>query len=97
MATSSPIQKNCHDCGVCTCMFADCLSLGCKIDFTSSDVTTHRKKLAWITLKDEIANMHKLPQRSPQARPPPDLCNPPSFPSGVTLFVDESVHNGPQY
>ena len=40
---STPIQENCHDCGVYTCMFADCLSLGCKIDFTPSDVTTHRK------------------------------------------------------
>ena len=76
---STPIQKNCHDCGVYTCMFADCLSLGCKIDFTPSDVTTYRKKLAWIMLKDEITNMHKLPQHSPQARLSPDLCNPPSL------------------
>ena len=91
---STPEQTNGYDCGVYTCMFADCLSLGCKLDFTPSHVTNYRKKLAWIILNDEISNIYELPRHSTRKRPSPEFRNPPpTFKDCVRFAVICRVKN----
>jgi len=60
-----PQQENNHDCGVFSCMIAECLSKNVQPDFTQQDVT--RNARSWIV----TTILHEGPPHPPPLAPPP--------------------------
>ncbi|KAG7380690.1 hypothetical protein PHYPSEUDO_006919 [Phytophthora pseudosyringae] len=44
--TNTPQQDNCHDCGVFTCLYAECLSLNKSLSFSQQDIPFNRNRMA---------------------------------------------------
>jgi hypothetical protein len=49
-----PVQDNSYDCGTFVCMFATCMALGCRMDFTQTDAPAMRLKLAHMIIRHSI-------------------------------------------
>ena len=58
--SSTPQQNDGHSCGVFTVMHADCLSLGCKLDFDANHVINCRNRMALKTLEKDDGTQFPL-------------------------------------
>ena len=79
------------------CMFADLLSLGCKLEFTSANVLDCRKMLAWSTLHNTITSDFKITRTSGRIRKPPEELHNPSRPRNPSRPASELRNPPPSF